>query len=223
MNGADSDYGNTSLLWAVEEDAKMVKLLLEHGADPNIAGCNSDMPLYAASLYGKVEIAKLLLANGAQRDAQQNNGCTALGIAADMSREDVVKLLVFVGCNHLLKDTNGKVAYDHALNSFFSLEKVKEMLQNPAEYMQKHPEEFADIRKWMMETYKNKVGMLGENIADVLKRREIGSQRKKNSKRAKSGPEQIQNSTSACKRKECDAGMDSQEVKKSKCESKEEE
>jgi ankyrin repeat protein len=74
-------HGETPLMHAgVYSDAAMVKLLLDHGADVNLASREGATALMrAAGDFAKVE---LLLAQGAKVDARSNMGRTPLLIAA---------------------------------------------------------------------------------------------------------------------------------------------
>lgn len=97
-----------------------VKLLLEHGADPNAASTN-DMrvaPLHSAvarAAEGAVlaNVAALIAA-GADVNATQQGGYTALHQAADRGLEPVVRLLLEAGARKDLRSAAGRTAADHA-------------------------------------------------------------------------------------------------------------
>lgn len=62
---ARNDAGATALLWAIE-DVDKVRVLLDHGADPNAASVFGRTPLVLASALGKSPaVAQLLLERGA--------------------------------------------------------------------------------------------------------------------------------------------------------------
>jgi ankyrin repeat protein len=72
---------------------KIVKLLLEHGADPNVREGNGFTPLHAAAQNDDVEIIRLLLLAGADLTIKSVNGQTAMDIAMDAGNEKATALL----------------------------------------------------------------------------------------------------------------------------------
>ena len=71
-------------LWAASKEghAKVVKLLLEKGADVNVKDTtNDETALWIASKEGHEEVVKLLLAAKADVNVKAKDGKTALGIA----------------------------------------------------------------------------------------------------------------------------------------------
>ena len=108
------EEGATPFLRAAQSgDIVLMKLLLEHGADPSISTDHKVTPLMVASGIGWVEgvtyewspqahleTVKLLLDLGADVNAQDTlDGRTALMGAAHKGRNDVVKLLVEHGAD----------------------------------------------------------------------------------------------------------------------------
>jgi ankyrin repeat protein len=148
VNRADDD-GVTPLMAVATElkvdeniRVEIIKVLLEHGADPN-ASNNAGTLLSQTRNYGRREIEKLLkeagakeivtwesFLNGVQRNdlttvkymlddgiyinAQNNQGETALIIAARNGYVDMVKLLVRHKIDINIKDNNNKTALDVA-------------------------------------------------------------------------------------------------------------
>ena len=92
-------YGDTPLYWtlskcnSMEDIVDMVRLLLEHGADPNICK-NHTTPLHEASSRGFLEAARLLLIHGAKVDEKDWEGKTPFQLAADGKHDELTKLLV---------------------------------------------------------------------------------------------------------------------------------
>jgi ankyrin repeat protein len=80
-------------------NAAMLRLLLEHGADPSGASGTAYPPLMMACLSGKTEVVALLLNAGA--DANEVSGYlqTPLGIAAWVGNERAVELLLARGAS----------------------------------------------------------------------------------------------------------------------------
>lgn len=78
-----SDDGRTSLLWAaVNGDAKLVELLLAHGADIERRTLSGFTALHEAVWQGHLAVAQILVANGADMNAASTNeGLTPLHVA----------------------------------------------------------------------------------------------------------------------------------------------
>jgi hypothetical protein len=103
--GVDIDetesHGATPLLGAVDSRyngkrgfPNIVKLLLENGANPNIAGYKErDTPLIVASRIGHLEVVKLLLEYGADIYMRDKNGLNAYTVAKLYRQKKVVKTL----------------------------------------------------------------------------------------------------------------------------------
>jgi ankyrin repeat protein len=72
---------------------KIVKLLLEHGADPNIREANGFTPLHAAAQNGDEELIRTLLFGGADMTVKSNNGKTALDLALEAGHDRATLLL----------------------------------------------------------------------------------------------------------------------------------
>jgi uncharacterized protein len=122
--------GTTPLLRAAKAaDLVAMKLLLEKGADVNLATRNAVTPLMAAAGVGTsdadttgrvkpqpdiIESIKLCLAAGADINATDNNGRTAIFGAAQQGFEKVVQFLADNGAKLDVKDRNGRTLLDAA-------------------------------------------------------------------------------------------------------------
>ncbi|AIF81939.1 hypothetical protein I862_06925 [endosymbiont of Acanthamoeba sp. UWC8] len=84
---------------AIEGYYDIVKLLLDKGADPNIAANKGVTPLYIAAQNGHVNVVELLLKRGANTDFITDEGITPLYIAAQNGHVNVVELLLKSGAN----------------------------------------------------------------------------------------------------------------------------
>jgi hypothetical protein len=85
----------------------VVRLLLEHGADPNIKNENGRTPLHWAAREDHVEVARLLLEHGADPNIQDKDGLTPLHVAAFYGHVEVVELLLEHGADPNIQDKYG--------------------------------------------------------------------------------------------------------------------
>jgi ankyrin repeat protein len=91
--------------------AEVVRLLLKHGAKPNLAEVGGHTPLMHAALSGSAEAASALISAGARLDvADEEGGWTALMWAAMRGRLPVVKVLCEAGAKTELKDKKKQTA-----------------------------------------------------------------------------------------------------------------
>lgn len=72
---------------------RIVKMLLDHGADPNVRESNGLTALHAAAQNDDVEIIRLLLLGGADLTIKSAAGKTALDVAMDAGNEKASALL----------------------------------------------------------------------------------------------------------------------------------
>ena len=71
-----------------------VYLLLNHGADPNIAEADAFTPLHFAVMEGNQAITKLLVKKGSNVNLQNKEGRTPLFLAVANTHEQLIKLLI---------------------------------------------------------------------------------------------------------------------------------
>ena len=96
------DVGGTPLLLTAAEhgSTRIVKILLERGANPNIrSGHHGRSPLHWACENFDVESIKELVARGADVNAADDHGHTPLMVAANTTDRDTVKFLIEHGAN----------------------------------------------------------------------------------------------------------------------------
>jgi ankyrin repeat protein len=89
---------------------EIAKLLLEHGADPNIKDLHGWTPLHDAAYWGNVEVARLLLQHGADPNVKGKRGETPLILAISgdsQAHADVAKLLLEHGADPNVRDKLG--------------------------------------------------------------------------------------------------------------------
>jgi Ankyrin repeats (3 copies)/Ankyrin repeats (many copies) len=94
------NLGSTPLNFALEYrskniDPRVVRFLLDHGADPNILAQlqGGNTPLHRASRSGRIEIARLLVEHGANVEVQDDRGKTPLDVATKEQHDEIVKFL----------------------------------------------------------------------------------------------------------------------------------
>jgi len=103
------EYGFTALHGAAGEDnAKMIALLVENGADVNAQNDEGIAPLH---LCAEAKIARALLACGADLELRSEEGRTPLlELATESERESVIKVLLQAGANVTAQDQDGDTA-----------------------------------------------------------------------------------------------------------------
>ena len=114
VNQQDPGSGIHSLASAASSGCTAeARLLLQHGADPNLADNDGNSPLIRAAMASGDAgrgVAALLLDAEAEIDHQSKEGATALYWACALSNVQVAKLLLERGANTMLKHSNGKTA-----------------------------------------------------------------------------------------------------------------
>ena len=76
---------------------KVVRFLLDHGADASLRTADGATPLYCASVTGRQEMARMLLEHGVDIEATNDQGRTPLQIASARQHKETVKLLLEYG------------------------------------------------------------------------------------------------------------------------------
>ncbi len=78
---------------AASEHTAIVKLLLEHGADPNVREQGDFTPLHAAAQNGDIASIRALLIHGADSEARTSEGKTPLDYARESGKAEAIDLL----------------------------------------------------------------------------------------------------------------------------------
>lgn len=101
-------FRETPLHVAVKnKDERIIKLLLDHGADVNAAANNQKTPLHYAVEYKYRETAKILIRRGARINSKIENDLTALHVAVKNKDYKMVRLLLKSGIDVNARDANG--------------------------------------------------------------------------------------------------------------------
>jgi ankyrin repeat protein len=98
LEARDSHEKNTPLIaicWGGNKECgvKIVRLLLEAGADPNARRKEDSTPLIFVARYGNIEMIKLLLDHGADPSLKRHDGMNAYQIALAGGHSEAAKLL----------------------------------------------------------------------------------------------------------------------------------
>jgi len=114
-------YATTLMRAALAGDVELAKVLMSHGADPNILSKDRETTLMAASGTGfingyhrqrtpaeRLELVKLLVEKGQDVNAADNYGITPLMVAANLGDLEVVKYLVSKGADLAAHDLGKK-------------------------------------------------------------------------------------------------------------------
>ncbi|NWX06686.1 ANKR7 protein, partial [Caloenas nicobarica] len=100
-----ADNFRSPLMKAVQyQRERCVAMLLEHGADPNLADADGNTALHLAVLSPNMTVAWLLLEYNANIDAQNKEGFTPLNLAVSNHHEELVELLRKKGADGHVED-----------------------------------------------------------------------------------------------------------------------
>jgi uncharacterized protein len=161
------EEGATPFLRAAQSgDTVLLKLLLEHGADPSIPTAHKVTPLMVASGIGWVEgvtyewspqatydTVKMLLDLGADVNAQDTlDGRTALMGAAHKGRNDIIQLLVDHGADLAIHDIGSRDSI-HSLAgvTWQAIDYADGLVRVGVQSAIPHPQTSALLRKLMKE------------------------------------------------------------------------
>lgn len=119
INSKDED-GWTALMIASENDKKkIVKLLIELGADVKVQDDDEGKTALMHAIYvNSDENAKILLKNGSDINAKDNYGQTPFILAACSNSKTIGELLIDLGADIDAYDDQGKTAFDLGNNDF---------------------------------------------------------------------------------------------------------
>lgn len=115
INDQDGAYigdGRTALHQAAANgNARLIEILLSHGALVDSPNLNGETPLHFAARFGRVSSLKLLISHGARIDPKsKHTRSTPLLIAAENGQESIIRELLYSGAKKSEKDIFGKTA-----------------------------------------------------------------------------------------------------------------
>ena len=110
-----AEGGWTALLYASAQGyPRIMRLLLDAGANPDMGNLLGITPLIYGARYGNLDVCSILLEYGANTDIQDDIGWTALIVATRQGHVEVAEMLLKAGANIAIKDRNFMTALDHA-------------------------------------------------------------------------------------------------------------
>lgn len=120
------EFGRTPLMHAAD-DEDLVRLLIEHGADPTLRDDAGATALHYAALSDDSATVFALCRAGANPDASDFDGVTPLILAAWEGNEDAVTALLAAGASVHARDSKGRTAIELARDGEY--ETVIEILE----------------------------------------------------------------------------------------------
>ena len=89
---------------------KIVRMLIDAGADVNIQQDNDSTALHECAINNRPDIARMLIDAGADVNIQGNDGWTALHWCAVMNHPDIARMLIDAGADLNIQDNYGRTA-----------------------------------------------------------------------------------------------------------------
>jgi ankyrin repeat protein len=102
------------------------RILIESGANPNIADFTGETPLFRVAEKHDVQLARLLLS--AEPNVRSKTGKTAIWAAIFTGDVEMIKAFLDAGARVDIRDNNGETALEHAID--FAPEEIVELLQS---------------------------------------------------------------------------------------------
>ena len=159
--------GRTPLCWAIINGRlKIVKLLLEKGANIKEAAFNGLTPIHQASIHGHIEVVKLLLEKGANIKEAAFDGSTPIHQALIHGHIEVVKLLLEKGADVKAAAFDGSTPLHQAL-IHGHVEVVKLLLEKGADIEAAASNGSTPLHQALINGHVNIIELLLEKGADI--------------------------------------------------------
>ncbi|MBU1090314.1 MAG: ankyrin repeat domain-containing protein, partial [Candidatus Omnitrophica bacterium] len=155
-----------SIVDGVASDNK-IKSLIKEGAEVNFRiGSSMDTPLIYTVRHGRQLLARDLVKNGANLNMQDSKGDTALHVAVANEDADMVRMLVEHGANRYIRNRNGNIPANLAMNKRNeSNQKITDLLKSGLQNRQ-YNSEFPEVREGKFkEQFHISQGLLDEVVA----------------------------------------------------------
>ena len=111
----DEEYNMTALHWAAYYNRiKIVKILIDAGADLDVRNNMGYTALHRAAYYNRIKIVRMLINAGANVNVQDYEGCTLLHDLAFWRNIKTVKILIAAGARKDIQNKQGRIPYDLA-------------------------------------------------------------------------------------------------------------
>ena len=132
---ATSQENQTAVLLACAygQDSK-TRVLLDAGADPNIANTHGNTCLhYAADDDCPKDVLQAIIAHGADVNAQNQMNQTALLLACEKGDTDIITILLNAGADPNIADMHGNTCLHHAVNRYCSKDLLQALINQNAD------------------------------------------------------------------------------------------
>jgi ankyrin repeat protein len=107
-----------------EGNVEIVRILLQHGADPTLQTEKGYTPLHFACFSGNADLVRLLLGHGVDVDAKTSDGSTSLHVAAHYGRPSTRQTIVQILLDHGANVSAVMELQQTALHRFFSAQGI---------------------------------------------------------------------------------------------------
>ena len=129
---ATSKNNATALMAACRmEHTAAIPILLNAGADPNIADADGDTSLhYAARNYLCTEALQTIISHGGDVNATSKNNATALMIACRMRNTPAIHVLLDAGADPNIADADGDTSLHYAARNYLCAEALQTIISH---------------------------------------------------------------------------------------------